>query len=879
MFFKQKISYDWDKAPSNESGGGADIVLNNKLGHSFAVHLVSEGVVRVVYQLPDRKNFKNSHSIEWDSGSAKQNQTLGNSIATLSSELLQVSIDWSVVPRIQVSKKGENETPFHVDSEQRSYSFDALTGALTHYVERETYKPIIEEEDSPYVKTPRDMQKILSYKSRSEFIYGVGESKGPIVKGGKKFTMEARDAMGYDVDEADILYKINPFYLVFNRTKNLWFGVWYNTLTDSEFDLGAECDEVWGDFRRFTTKANPLDYYIIYADGTLPGVVHQYAKLCTPHDPQCFAMSEALPPLGQFGYLGSTVGLAELENAPKALTNYIEECRQNGFPMDGFHLSSGWCRADSGERLSFMWNTRRYPDPYKFCKIMEKDLKVPLIVNIKPWLLHSHAYFKRADEDRAFVMAPDDEYAHSSANGSAMTPLWSGEEGTRKDGAYFDFSSKAADSTWRRCIHNDLFKYGVTALWIDNNEFSSLLDDDEQFRGEIPLFDTRNGNISDIQKRMGWMGSQRVGSVGRGVQTLGMARSSFYAYRDFYPDKRPFIVSRSSVVGSQAFAHSSWSGDNSTSWKTLKGSTKITLSLGLSVGPGLYGHDIGGFAADFNPSPELLIRWVQQSVFHTRFTVHSNKPVTTSLWMYDAPTTKIIRDAVSLRYRMAPTMYSFYVTHYFKKGWPVLKPLLWYHSIDNTSLVVDEQFIFGDSLLIAPVTDKGKSEIEVFLPSRINNGESISWCDISNGAWYHPRNGGELVNIDAPLDKLPILARSGSIYVLGGACTETIYDGINERTVYIVADPTVKSSGEFTLIEDDGTSNQHTDQSIYTEIHISFEADDSEVRVSIQLVQDKYKLPYSEMEVVLVGANEKRPIKIDGRDTMASSSGVKVQLF
>ena len=106
----------------------------------------------------------------------------------------------------------------------------------------------------------------------------------------------------------------------------------------------------------------------------------------------------------------------------------------------------------------------------------------------------------------------------------------------------------------------------------------------------------------------------------------------------------------------------------------------MTLSVGLSFGTGLYGHDIGGFAPSFlSPSPELLVRWVQHGAWHTRFVVHSWKEVDTTLWMYDdvemedVPIGKIIRNAVTLRYQLAPTFYSLYVAHYYRRAWPVLK--------------------------------------------------------------------------------------------------------------------------------------------------------------------------------------------------------------
>lgn len=106
----------------------------------------------------------------------------------------------------------------------------------------------------------------------------------------------------------------------------------------------------------------------------------------------------------------------------------------------------------------------------------------------------------------------------------------------------------------------------------------------------------------------------------------------------------------------------------------------MTLSVGLSFGTGLYGHDIGGFAPSYlSPSPELLLRWVQHGAWHTRFVVHSWKEIDTTMWMYDdvelegVNVGKALRDVVAFRYKMLPMFYSLYVYHYHRRSWPVIK--------------------------------------------------------------------------------------------------------------------------------------------------------------------------------------------------------------
>mgnify|MGYP003312311730 CR=1 FL=1 len=106
----------------------------------------------------------------------------------------------------------------------------------------------------------------------------------------------------------------------------------------------------------------------------------------------------------------------------------------------------------------------------------------------------------------------------------------------------------------------------------------------------------------------------------RPVQALLMVRASLEAQRAHAPTLRPWLISRSGMPGTQRYAQT-WSGDNYTSWHTLKHNVRMGLGLSLS---GFFntGHDVGGFAGPA-PEPELFVRWVQNGVFHPRFTIHS----------------------------------------------------------------------------------------------------------------------------------------------------------------------------------------------------------------------------------------------------------------
>ncbi len=571
--------------------------------------------------------------------------------------------------------------------------------------------------------------------------------------------------------------------------------------------------------------------------------------------------------------------LSERDDAQAAVEEYVIETRAHGFPVDGMHLSSGYCLDEqTGERMYFVWNKRKYPDPPGMGKKLEKDLGCHLIINVKPWLLEGHIWYQDAALSGAFVQAAKDAIEAQETDKVGMhnvsrTFHWSTSMGQTAKGSHFDFSSEGGAAFWRKMIKEGVSASGITGLWIDNNEYSTLIDDAERVKGDFDLWaapeaiaerqqvpsthEQRNW-ARQVSERMGWgKGEIEIGAVGRSVMTMGMAKASWEEMTAADPATRPVVVTRSAVPGMQAYAHGTWSGDNSTTWKCLKYNTKMTLSMGLSFGPGLYGHDIGGFAGAHSPSPELLVRWCQQSVWHSRFTLHSWKAISTTFYMYadNKEVMQALQAALALRYQLVPLLYSLYVTDYQRRGWPVLRPLLWKHSGVRACLGQDEQFLLADTILIAPVLDFGARHVTFNVPYQLDGEGSNDqptecwWYDVYGKQWIKPAvhdMPSQSITLPAPLSQCPTLVRENGIMVCGEAHKFDVFDqpGRHNRHIKLFPSPAERGGTappvHFTLVEDDGLLNDAA-AGAFTEVEFECRADEDTIYLQADFKRAEFR--------------------------------------
>lgn len=273
-----------------------------------------------------------------------------------------------------------------------------------------------------------------------------------------------------------------------------------------------------------------------------------------------------------------------------------------------------------------------------------------------------------------------------------------------------------------------------------------------------------------------------------------MARCSYEAIVEFDYSARPYLISRSMAIGSHTLACQSWSGDNSTSWHTLKHNIPMGINASLSLIGG-YGHDVGGFVGP-RPSKNLFIRWIQNGIFMPRFCIHSWKSEgVTTPWMYPEAT-KIIRNAIEFRYKIVPYIYSLSMVC-SEAGDPVIRPTFFEFPKDCQTRNQNFEFMLGPWLLVASVYEDSTKR-SVYLPG------SVNWYSIWTGTWHE---GGLFQDFTVPIETPGCLfAKAGSMIPIS-PCVKSVSQTSNDcREIWIFPDSTVDGQSEYVISDDDGIS-------------------------------------------------------------------------
>jgi alpha-glucosidase len=532
-----------------------------------------------------------------------------------------------------------------------------------------------------------------------EHVYGLGEKAGSLDKrgnhlGGTSYAMWNTDAYGYDAG-TDPLYVAVPFFLVLRG--GAAHGVFFDNTFRSSFDVGKESPGLLS----FGAEGGELDYYFI--QGPSPRrVLERFADL-TGHMP--------LPPRWSLGFHQSRWGYY-----PESRVRFIaDNFRQRRIPADTLWLDIDYL----DDHKPFTWDRERFPDP----KRLMADLRAQgfrIVTIVDPHLKKERGYapYEAGLAGDHFVKNPDGSLYEGR--------VWPGVS------VFPDFSRPATRDWWAG-LYAPLVEAGVAGIWNDMNEPA--------------VFDVPSGTMP-LSVRHDNEGRPSDHREIHNVYGMLMSRATHEGLRRLRPSARPFILSRASFAGGQRYA-ALWPGDNTANWPHLRMTIPLFAGMGLSGLP-FVGADIGGYAG--RPSAELFTRWLQLGVFYPFMRAHSETGMPDKEpWSFGARHEASNRRAIELRYELLPEIYNV-LEEASRTGMPAFRPLFLESPEDPETYGLEDEFLFGADLLVAPVVVEAATQRALYLPKG-------DWYDFWTGRLFA---GGKRIDVPVDLDAIPIFARAGA---------------------------------------------------------------------------------------------------------------------
>ncbi len=634
--------------------------------------------------------------------------------------------------------------------------------------------------------------------SPEERCFGLGERATPWNRRGQVHILWNRDPAGYAPGEDPINLNI-PVYVSVNPAASdraclaFYENPWY-----AEFDLGAFEPDV----AEMRFAGGMLRVYLTV--GSVPAVLERYTELTGRH---------ALPPLWMLGYQQS-----RWSYYPEARVRKLaEDFRAHQVPCDAIHLDIHYM---DGYRV-FTWDRERFPDlPGLATELRHMGFK--LVAIIDPGIKQDPTYpvYQSGLAGGHFCTLPDGK--------PVIAPVWPG------DCAFPDFTSPAARAWWGE-QYRPLIEAGLAGFWNDMNEPGVFASAGDRTLPEVTRhsMEGRGGDHREAHNLYGML----------------MARASQEGLLKLAPERRPVVITRAGWAGVQRYA-TSWTADNQSTWASYRLTIPLVMGLGLS-GLAFTGPDTGGFIGTCDG--ELFTRWVQMSAFMPFFRAHAeiNAP-DQEPWSYGEPYLTIVRRFIELRYELLPYLYTA-VWQMHRFGWPMVRPLAWGVADADASLWdVDDAFLCGDALLVAPILEAGAQERAVRLPPG-------AWYDF----WTNAIVRGPETRAFAPLELVPLYVRAGSVLILGesGPCVEAREQKFIRLHVY----PQLEDGSADSWLYEDAGEGLAYQQGAYRLSRLRLTRQGQHLSLAWEVLEEGYTPPYEHVELVMHGlVRVPRQITVDG---------------
>ncbi|SMB90652.1 Alpha-glucosidase [Hymenobacter roseosalivarius DSM 11622] len=514
------------------------------------------------------------------------------------------------------------------------------------------------------------------------------------------------------------------------------YAVFFDNHTAGYLDLGATTKNV---LEYGGESLRSLGYFLVAGD-SYATILDRYTAL-TGRQP--------LPPRWALGLIQSRFGYRS-----QAETEAVAgRMRREGFPLDALVLDLYWF-GTTKDQGNLDWNYQKFPKPAAMMRGLDS-------IGVKTILI-SEPYVMRASRNDSTVRTQGLIGTDSVGRPFTVASFWAGPA------SLLDMFKPSARQ-WLWSYYKKRKMEGVGGWWSDLGEPENHPEQMHHVLG--PTRQVHNA--------------------------YGQAWASIFAenYPQEYPQERLFNLARSGWAGMQRNSVFPWSGDINRSWSGFQAQIPIMLSVGMG-GVGYMHSDAGGFCV--GPiDPELYTRWLQMAALCPIMRPHG-EGVPPEPYYYPEPYKSIVRTAARQRYELLPYLYTL-AWENSQSGAPLVRPMNYEATgAANEQLGnVNDQYLLGPNLLVAPVVQPAQRRRNVQLPAG-------TWIDFYT---HETLAGGQIVGRNAPLEHVPLLVRAGAFLPLAPYVNTTARYHTDTLRVRFYADYSVPRSS-FTLYEDDGKSAQ-----------------------------------------------------------------------
>lgn len=574
-----------------------------------------------------------------------------------------------------------------------------------------------------------------------EQFFGLGEKTGTLNRRGKEYKMWNSDRPCYSVTE-DPLAKSIPFFM-----SNYRYGIFLDNTYKTEFKFGSESDEYYS----FEAPDGAFVYYFIFGKD-YKDIQQQYIMLTG---------KPIMPPNWALGF-AQCRGLFTREDQALEIAS---EFRKRQIPCDIIYQDIGWTQ----HLQDFDWRKGNYTNPKGMLQTLNNS-GFKVIVSQDPVISQrGNPQWEEANRLGYFVKDIRTDQAYD------MPWPWGGNCGV------VDFTIPEVADWWGQYQQKPI-NDGVSGFWTDMGE---------------PAW----SNEEDVD-RLNMVHSIGMHDEIHNVYGLTWDKVVKEQFEKHNPNRRIFQMTRSAFAGMQRYTFG-WTNDSGNGNDVLEGWSQLENQVAVGISAGLGGipfwtTDISGYCGDitdYSAMAELYTRWMQFGIFCPLSRAHHEGDNAVEPWLFGEVAEKNSKAAIELKYQLFPYLYT-YSRNAHDTGLPITRGLFMEYPNDAEAAKVDNQFMFGAELLVAPVLKKGERVKRVYLPE----GEWIDFND-KNTEYL----GGQTIAYKAPLSTIPIFVRKGSIIPMMPVM-QYIHEDKNHPVVFHVFPNYEDEKASFELYEDDGVT-------------------------------------------------------------------------